>query len=271
MVMMSTWIVAMHASGGMRMRPTKLPYVFTTTASAGCTRLGACETTLALSDTSNEVAQWAVDVNERCVEELAAVAREWSPAIEGEWERLASVEIVDVNDAGFEIAEVLCSAQDDRCIAIKVPVDWPRHVSSPAEMAAAFDELAEACTPGARKDALIETAERFRPQDEELARLRNLLSAPFEADLRALVPDAAREMLRPTESLERAQMTQLCYDGFTMQVVSSDLLEAAAAADADAQGIRRRLSEVSVLFESPCASADEVEDQIVAMCMQAVV
>ena len=74
-------------------------------------------------------------------------------------------------------------------------------------MAAAFDELAEACTPGARKDALIETAERFRQQDEELASLRNLLNAQFEANLRALVLDAAREMLRPTESLERAQVS----------------------------------------------------------------
>ena len=221
-----------------------------------------------LAAADQHLSSWAAEVNEKCASELAAVARAWSPAIEGEWERLAHVEIVDVNEEGFEIDEVLCSSMDDRCIALKVPVDWPRRVTSPSDMSEAFAELARKCTSSSRRDALIETAERFRVQDDELSEMRNLLNRNFEANLRGLVIAFAREAFRPTECLERAQMTQLCYDGFTVQMKTADLLESAVMEDPDA-GIRRRLSEVSLLFDPPCNSNTEVEDRILKMCLEA--
>lgn len=211
------------------------------------------------------------------------MARKYAPALEDEYERIERVSIVSVGDEGFEIEEVLCSVVDNNCIALKVPVAWPaeRAHATASEMAEAFAALANAARP---RSAVLDDydnapkRELFAAQGERLRGLRDMLNSRFEPHLRLLALTHARDALAPTEELEKAQMSQVCFEGFTLQLVATDLAhwseqslaEGSLWSEAGSKGLRRR-SEVSILFDLPCTSEEEVEDKIVELTMETAV
>jgi len=188
------------------------------------------------------------------------------------------VEVVSYDENGFEIEEVLCSTIDNNCIAITVPVAWPndRVHASAHEMAEAFATLAKAAKPTSAADAYDNAPKRelFEEQDRRLRGLRDMLNSRFEPHLRLMALTHAREVISSTEELEKAEMTQICFEGFTLQLVSSDLSAWSAQAEKERQGTveplgLRKTSEISMIFDPPCTSEEEVEDRIVELTMQA--
>ena len=142
--------------------------------------------------------------------------------------------------------EVLCSSQDDRCIAISVPIQFETPIQTPDELEAAFRALADKADDARREadpDALPRKAEE---QCAQLQGLLALLNRDFESHLRYFALVYAKECLRE-EELERANLVVLTRS-LALELLSRDLVTQS-----------RRLSEVSILFSKSCANADEVE------------
>ena len=200
---------------------------------------------------------WMETTNAEREDVIAAVARAWSPAREDDTEYIQHAEIVEVDAEHIELMEVLCSSQDDRCIAISVPIQFEHPISTPDELEAAFRALADKADDARREadpDALPRKAEE---QCVQLQGLLALLNRDFESHLRYFALVYAKECLRE-EELERANLVVLTYEGLTLELLSRDLVTQS-----------RRLSEVSILFSKSCANADEVEEEIVEMARSA--
>jgi hypothetical protein len=197
----------------------------------------------------------------------------FSPAKESEHEKVHRVQALSANERGMEIEEVLCSTIDNNCIAITVPVAWPseRAAATASEMAEAFAALAFSAKPRSATDAYDNAPRRsvFEAQGERLSGLRNMINTRFEPHLRMLVLTHARDAISPTEELEKAQMTQMCFEGFTVQLVALDLWSHESH-DGWGHGSEvglRKTSELSLLFDPPCGCEAEVEDRIVELTM----
>lgn len=204
--------------------------------------------------------------------QLAAVARKFSPAKESEHEKVHRVQALSANERGMEIEEVLCSTIDNSCIAITVPVAWPseRAAATASEMAEAFAALARSAKPRSATDAYDNAPRRsvFEAQGVRLSGLRNMLNARFEPHLRMLVLTHARDVISPNDELEQALMTQMCYEGFTVQLVAIDLWSHDTHGRGhDAEVGLRKTYEVSLLFYPPCRCESEVEDRIIELTM----
>ena len=200
---------------------------------------------------------WMETTNAEREDVIAAVARAWSPAREDDTEYIQHAEIVEVDAEHIELMEVLCSSQDDRCIAISVPIQFETPIQTPDELEAAFRALADKADDARREadpDALPRKAEE---QCVQLQGLLALLNRDFESHLRYFALVYAKECLRE-EELERANLVVLTYEGLTLELLSRDLVTQS-----------RRLSEVSILFSKSCANADEVEEEIVEMARSA--
>ena len=200
---------------------------------------------------------WMETTNAEREDVIAAVARAWSPAREDDTEYIQHAEIVEVDAEHIELMEVLCSSQDDRCIAISVPIQFETPIQTPDELEAAFRALADKADDARREadpDALPRKAEE---QCAQLQGLLALLNRDFESHLRYFALVYAKECLRE-EELERANLVVLTYEGLTLELLSRDLVTQS-----------RRLSEVSILFSKSCANADEVEGEIVEMARSA--
>ena len=130
--------------------------------------------------------------------------------------------------------EVLCSSQDDRCIAISVPIQFEHPISTPDELEAAFRALADKADDARREadpDALPRKAEE---QCVQLQGLLALLNRDFESHLRYFALVYAKECIAE-EELERANLVVLTYEGLTLELLSRP-------------GRRAAGSEVSILF-----------------------
>ena len=200
---------------------------------------------------------WMETTNAEREDVIAAVARAWSPAREDDTEYIQHAEIVEVDAEHIELMEVLCSSQDDRCIAISVPIQFETPIQTPDELEAAFRALADKADDARREadpDALPRKAEE---QCVQLQGLLALLNRDFESHLRYFALVYAKECIAE-EELERANLVVLTYEGLTLELLSRDLVTQS-----------RRLSEVSILFSKSCANADEVEEEIVEMARSA--
>ena len=134
--------------------------------------------------------------------------------------------------------EVLCSSQDDRCIAISVPIQFETPIQTPDELEAAFRALADKADDARREadpDALPRKAEE---QCVQLQGLLALLNRDFESHLRYFALVYAKECIAE-EELERANLVVLTYEGLTLELLSRDLVTQS-----------RRLSEVSISSKS---------------------
>jgi hypothetical protein len=63
----------------------------------------------------------------------------------------------------------------------------------------------------------------------------------------------------PSEELESARLTQLTFEGLTLELKTVDL-----GSGFDTR-MRRALTSTSVLFDSPCHCADQVQEKLIAM------
>jgi hypothetical protein len=70
----------------------------------------------------------------------------------------------------------------------------------------------------------------------------------------------AREALSPTEEVDKARLTQLTFEGLTLELTTVEY------AGDEAEGrLKRTVWATSVLFAAPCSCAEEVEERLIVM------
>lgn len=210
--------------------------------------------------------QFIGEVNFEHMEELRQVAFVKGSEDGVDWaiEELASVEVTAVDDRGMLLQEVLCSATDQRCIAVDVPIPWPPNmlIRRLQEMRVAFTEISRRAYAAALNLNGGMLSPEYQMQQNELNELMSLMNSEFGKLLRFYALKHAREALSPTEQVEQAKMTQLTYEGLSLELTTSDI--GTYSLDFEAQ-ITRHTWSTSILFSNRCQSADEVEDMLVQM------
>jgi hypothetical protein len=170
--------------------------------------------------------------------------------------------VVAVDERGFQIEEVVCSPLDNACVAVNVPVAWPQSACTLSgcftteEMTAAFEQLARAAMPGPPLD---EPAGGL-PDDRELQLLlglQDLLNARFETHLRRIALKFASDVVSATETLQRAQIARIGYEGMDL-----------ALEVAETQLNTARRVDLSIRFDPRCASEAQVEDRVMALALE---
>ena len=75
-----------------------------------------------------------------------------------------------------------------------------------------------------------------------------------------------REAFSPTEQLETAKLTQLTFEGLSLEVETLELMEEDVAFGGRATNRSpRKFWSFALLFERPCADAEEVETSLIQM------
>jgi len=214
---------------------------------------------------SHEAQEFMDEINCRRMEELRQVARVKGMADGVNWanEELMNVQITAVDGRGLVVQEVLCSASDQRCIAVDVSIPWPPNVPIQhlPEMRMAFTELSRRAYAAAldREDAL---PPEYQMQQMECNGLMALMNAEFGKLLRFYALKHAREALSPTEQVEQATLTQLNFEGLSLELTTLDV--DCYSLDFGMQLTRSTWSS-SIVFPNRCQSAEEVEGLLVHM------
>jgi hypothetical protein len=202
------------------------------------------------------------EINHEHQEELRAVA--WKKGTEDgvDWttEELSAVELVAVDEEGIHIEEVLCSSTDQRCIAVDLPIPWPQgmQLSQLAEMRAAFNDLVRKAYSSV---GIEDIPPEYQMQQQELDSLMSLMNAEFGRLLKFYALSQASEALSPTEEVEKARLTQLTFEGLTLELTTIEL----GPEPAFGGRLERKVWSTSVLFEEPCNCPDEVEEELIQM------
>ena len=71
----------------------------------------------------------------------------------------------------------------------------------------------------------------------------------------------ASEALSPTEEVEKARLTQLTFEGLTLELTTIEL----GPEPAFGGRLERKVWSTSVLFEEPCNCPEEVEEELIQM------
>ena len=215
----------------------------------------------ALPELNVDAVNFMREVNEAHSEELRHVAHVKGTEDGVDWatEQLESVALIAVDDRGLLLQEMLCSAVDQRCISLDVPVAWPPDmpVGTLDEMRWAFAEISRRAY-AATVDTL---SPEYQKQQAECAPLMGLMNQNFGKLLRFYALKHAREALSPTEQVEHAKMSQLTFEGLSLELTTLDI----AALDAAAATVRRKTWSTSILFTNRCQSAYEVESMLIRM------
>ena len=193
-------------------------------------------------------------------EELRQIARSIGDFDGVDWskEALAAVRIVGVDDYGITVEEVLCSSHDQRCIAVPLHVDWPTFPcpQCAADMRTAFAQLSMRAFDAHQTELPPVYADQQRQLDAEMA----LMNRQFGKLLKFYALRHLRDAFAPTEQLEKATLTQLNFEGLSLEC------ETILLSDEELGGVLKRFRwSGSVLYDTPCRSAEEVEDQLIAM------
>ena len=206
-------------------------------------------------------------LNAEHMEELRQVARVKATADGVDWrlETLQNVEAKAVSDMGMLLQILLCSAKDQRCILVDISIPWPMNMPSRRlpEMRSAFTELSRRAYAAVLDDADAMPPE-YQKQQQECSGLMSLMNSKFGKLLRFYALKHAREALSPTEQVEKAKLTQLTFEGLTLELVTLDV----GAYSLEVGGTRtltRQPLPVSILFPNRCQSADDVEAMLVRM------
>ena len=148
-------------------------------------------------------------------------------------------------------------ARTRRCIAVHVDVSWTHHCTTGQEVRAAFAELSAKAFAGA--GAEDELPERYVMQQALLDGMMAMVNAEYGSLLKYYTLRLAREALSPTAELDGVVLTQLTFEGLTLQLHTVEM----------GMGLEERLvrqrSELSVLFDTPCACAEDVEERLIGM------
>ena len=216
---------------------------------------------------SHDVLEFMDEVNYRRVEELRQVARikGVEDGVDWESEELLNVEMTAVDDRGIVVQELLCSASDQRCIAVDVLIPWPPNVPlqcfSFSDLRMAFTELSRRAYAAAVNHEDVLPPE-YVMQQTECSGLMALMNAEFGKLLRFYALKHAREALSPTEQVEQATLTQLNFEGLSLELTTLDV--DCYSLDFGMQLTRSTWS-TSILFANRCQSAAEVEGMLVRM------
>ena len=159
---------------------------------------------------------------------------------------------------GITVAEVLCSSHDQRCIAVPLHVDWPTFPcpQCAADMRTAFAQLSMRAFDAHQTELPPIYADQQRQLDAEMA----LMNRQFGKLLKFYALRHLRDAFAPTEQLEKATLTQLNFEGLSLEC------ETILLSDEELGGVLKRFRwSGSVLYDTPCRSAEEVEDRLIAM------
>ena len=129
----------------------------------------------------------AVETARTEAEELRQVARVKGTEDGVDWrtEELTSVEVTGVDERGMILQEVLCSATDQRCINVIIPVAWPPSMPTLRlpEMREAFTEISRRAY-AAGLDPQDVLPPEYQMQQAECSGLMSLMNAQFGKLLR---------------------------------------------------------------------------------------
>lgn len=176
-----------------------------------------------------------------------------------------------------------------RALAAAVPIPWPEGmcITQLPEMRAAFTEITRRAYAAAVDADTIPP--EYLQQQRELDALMTLMNSEFARLLKfyalkhagtrivyfamskftivrlmtlTMHPDIGRvagNVMGPTEELEAAKLTQLTFEGFSLELRTLDL------ADTFDSHLKRSVVSTSVLFDRRCMCPDDVEEQLIAM------
>ena len=206
-------------------------------------------------------------VNNEHMEELRQVARMQGTLDGVDWsvEELTSVEVTTVDDRGMLLREVLCSANDQRCIGVDVHIPWPpnmpMHGRQLPAMRTAFTEISRRAY-AATFDNDGALPPEYQMQQMACNPLMSLMNAEFGKLLRFYALKHAREALSQTEQVEQAKLMQLTFEGLSLELTTLDV---GTYSLEFGESVTRQTWSTSILFANRCQSADEVENMLVQM------
>jgi len=222
----------------------------------------------AITDRSLEDAAqyWMDEMNSDHVDELQQVARLCPAGREVDWslEELHRVEIVSVSDEYIVLQEVLCSASDQRCVALDVAVEWPSGMCpvTVEQLRAAFSALAASLS--SVDEGMMPVV--YERQQQLLDGAMAYMNSQHTKLLKYYAYRHARDAFSASEELLSAKMIQLTFEGLSLEVESIELADAMLAEpQTTTSAFQRRRTQVSILFDSPCESTEQVEDKLIGM------
>jgi len=213
-----------------------------------------------------EASGFVDELNLEHIEELRQVAhvRGSQDGVDWSVEELSSVKVDYIDEEGIHLQEILCSATDQRCIAVEVPIPWPAGLSIEKlpDMRRAFSEISRRAYAAALNDANAMPPE-YMAQQMELNGLMSLMNSEFERHLRYYALKYAAEALAPTETVEMARLTQITFQGLSLELTTLDM--GGYSLELDQTTTRRQVWQTSIIFPNVCASADDVENELIRM------
>ena len=96
----------------------------------------------------------------------------------------------------------------------------------------------------------------YHAQQQQLRGLMSLMNAEFGRLLKFYALTQGSDALSPYEEVEKASMTQLTFEGFTLELTTVDL---------SGQSLSRKVWTTSIIFDLPCDSAEMVEQKLIDM------
>ena len=215
--------------------------------------------------------QFIGEINYAHMEELRQIARVKGTEDGVDWstEYLASVQVTSVDESVILLQEVICSASDQRCIAVDVPIPWPPNVAVQRlpEMLSAFTGISRRAYAHATLGEEYPLLPEYQRQQNELNGLMSLMNAQFGKLLRFYALKHSRlersRFLSPTETVEQSKITQLTFEGLSLELTTLDM--GAYSLEFGEARVARQTWSTSILFASPCHSADEVENSLLRM------
>jgi hypothetical protein len=128
------------------------------------------------------------------------------------------------------------------------------------EMRKAFTEISRrAYSAVTGSDAI---PPEYAAQQQELNAMMSLMNTEFGRLLKFYALRHAHDALSDTEELERARLTQLTFNGLTLELTTVEL---GASLE---RRLQRSVWSTSLLFNEICTDAEQVEEQLVSMFME---
>ena len=185
----------------------------------------ACSPVLRLRTAAGAFAakQFVAELNAEHADELRRLVRQKNDADGVDWsvERMESVRLLEVDDDGLHLEEILCSAQDQRCMAVEIPIPWSASSALPSSgddvsgWRKAFTEVSRKAYAAIYDDAI---PPEYEAQQAELNGMMRYLNGEQGELLKYYALRHGRAAFSPTEQLKRARLTQLTYEGLSLEV-----------------------------------------------------
>ena len=100
----------------------------------------------------------------------------------------------------------------------------------------------------------------YQMQQQELQQMMTLMNSEFGRLLKFYCRVHAGEALSPTEEVEKARLTQLTFEGLTLELTTIDL-----GPLSQNSRLERKVWSTSVLFPARCTCAEQVEEQLIEL------